>query len=46
MSQETTVTSPAIVAPAAGVAPLLPLEIVDKCIGSRIWIILRNNKGV
>lgn len=22
----------------------LPLELVDKCIGSRIWVIMRNNK--
>eukprot|EP01134_Creolimax_fragrantissima_P007319 CFRG7319T1 len=23
---------------------LLPLELVDKCIGSRMWVILKNNK--
>eukprot|EP00172_Hildenbrandia_rubra_P002464 Plantae.Rhodophyta-Hildenbrandia_rubra.ctg33227.p1 GENE.Plantae.Rhodophyta-Hildenbrandia_rubra.ctg33227~~Plantae.Rhodophyta-Hildenbrandia_rubra.ctg33227.p1 ORF type:complete len:100 (+),score=30.57 Plantae.Rhodophyta-Hildenbrandia_rubra.ctg33227:197-496(+) len=27
-----------------GVAEILPLELVDKCIGSRIWIIMRGGK--
>lgn len=31
-------------APAPGVAQILPLELVDKCIGSRIWIIMRGEK--
>mmetsp|Transcript_4839 Transcript_4839/g.5538 ORF Transcript_4839/g.5538 Transcript_4839/m.5538 type:complete len:97 (+) Transcript_4839:1-291(+) len=25
-------------------AQLLPLELVDKCIGSRIWVIMKGNK--
>lgn len=25
-----------------GSAPILPLELVDKAIGSRIWVLLRN----
>eukprot|EP00011_Vannellida_sp_DIVA3-517-6-12_P002466 CAMPEP_0114625180 /NCGR_PEP_ID=MMETSP0168-20121206/11140_1 /TAXON_ID=95228 ORGANISM="Vannella sp., Strain DIVA3 517/6/12" /NCGR_SAMPLE_ID=MMETSP0168 /ASSEMBLY_ACC=CAM_ASM_000044 /LENGTH=96 /DNA_ID=CAMNT_0001836459 /DNA_START=1 /DNA_END=291 /DNA_ORIENTATION=- len=32
---------------AAATAPqaqLLPLELVDKCIGSRIWVIMKGNK--
>ncbi|KAF1974002.1 U6 snRNA-associated Sm-like protein-like protein LSm5 [Bimuria novae-zelandiae CBS 107.79] len=24
--------------------PLLPLELVDKCVGSQIWIIMNNHK--
>lgn len=27
-----------------GIAKILPLELVDKCIGSRIWIIMRGDK--
>jgi len=23
---------------------LLPLELVDKCVGSRIWVIMKNEK--
>lgn len=23
---------------------ILPLELLDKCIGSKIWIIMKNNK--
>lgn len=31
-------------APVPGVAQILPLELVDKCIGSRIWIVMRGEK--
>lgn len=31
-------------AKAANVPQILPLELVDKCIGSRIWIIMRGEK--
>lgn len=35
-------------ASATGVNPssLLPLELVDKCIGSRIWIIMKGDKEI
>ena len=33
-------------APAAGVSQILPLELVDKCIGSKIWIIMRGDKEI
>eukprot|EP00871_Galdieria_phlegrea_P001547 jgi/Galph1/2393/GphlegSOOS_G1076.1 len=26
------------------VPPVLPLELVDKCIGSRIWVLMKNDK--
>jgi len=25
---------------------LLPLELIDKCVGSRIWVIMKGDKGV
>jgi len=25
---------------------ILPLELLDKCIGSRIWILMRDNKEI
>jgi U6 snRNA-associated Sm-like protein LSm5 len=25
---------------------LLPLELIDKCVGSRIWVIMKNDKGM
>lgn len=24
---------------------LLPLELIDKCVGSRIWVIMKGDKG-
>uniref|UniRef100_A0A915HLK5 U6 snRNA-associated Sm-like protein LSm5 n=1 Tax=Romanomermis culicivorax TaxID=13658 RepID=A0A915HLK5_ROMCU len=34
-------------APAAtNQSTLLPLELVDKCIGSRLWIIMKNDKEI
>ena len=32
--------------PAAGsaISQLLPLELVDKCIGSRIWVLMKSDK--
>lgn len=32
------------VADAAAGSQVLPLELVDKCIGSRIWVIMRGDK--
>lgn len=32
--------------PLADPNQLLPLELVDKCIGSRIWIIMKNDKEI
>ena len=32
------------VAQAAAVSKVLPLELVDKCIGSRMWVIMRSEK--
>ena len=26
-------------------AQLLPLELIDKCVGSRIWVIMKGDKG-
>lgn len=31
-------------APTPPIAQILPLELVDKCIGSRIWVIMRGEK--
>lgn len=28
----------------AAVSQVLPLELIDKCIGSRIWVIMRGEK--
>lgn len=25
-------------------ARLLPLELIDKCVGSKLWVVLKNNK--
>jgi hypothetical protein len=25
--------------------PMLPLELVDQCIGSKVWIVMKNEKG-
>lgn len=25
---------------------LLPLELIDKCVGSRIWVIMKGDKGM
>ncbi|KAL7751034.1 RNA-binding protein lsm5 [Sorochytrium milnesiophthora] len=30
--------------PPAAVSQLLPLELIDKCIGSRIWVVMRSEK--
>lgn len=38
---DTTVSSEAIPAE----PPVLPLELVDKCIGSKIWVVMKNEKG-
>lgn len=32
------------VATSIGVGHILPLEVMDKCIGSKVWIIMRNDK--
>lgn len=42
---ETPQSIDAVAAGPASAAPLLPLELVDKAIGARIWVILRNNQG-
>lgn len=34
------------VADAAAASQVLPLELVDKCIGSRIWVITRGDKEI
>jgi hypothetical protein len=31
---------------AEAVPPILPLELVDKCIGSKVWVIMKNDKGM
>ncbi len=28
----------------SSIAQLLPLELIDKCIGSRIWILMKSDK--
>ncbi|GJC81990.1 putative U6 snRNA-associated Sm-like protein LSm5 [Colletotrichum liriopes] len=25
---------------------LLPLELIDKCVGSRIWVVMKGDKGM
>lgn len=33
-------------AAAPAIARILPLELIDKCIGSKIWILMKNEKEV
>ncbi|RKO87397.1 hypothetical protein BDK51DRAFT_23613 [Blyttiomyces helicus] len=37
-------TNPTSAAAAAKISQLLPLELVDKCIGSRIWVVMKSEK--
>lgn len=30
---------------APAVAPVIPLELVDKCIGSQVWVVMRGDRG-
>lgn len=30
--------------PTGGVSAILPLEMIDKCIGSSIWVVMRTNR--
>mmetsp|Transcript_2062 Transcript_2062/g.3293 ORF Transcript_2062/g.3293 Transcript_2062/m.3293 type:complete len:100 (-) Transcript_2062:73-372(-) len=32
--------------PAAPVSQFLPLELIDKCIGSRLWVIMKGDKEI
>ncbi|CAF2486561.1 unnamed protein product [Rotaria sp. Silwood2] len=43
---QTTVSAPPTVTPSATVVQLLPLELVDKCIGSRIHVIMKSDKEI
>jgi small nuclear ribonucleoprotein (snRNP)-like protein len=42
----TTVSAPPTVTPSTTVVQLLPLELVDKCIGSRIHVIMKSDKEI
>ena len=44
-SNSTTVSAPPTVTPTT-VVQLLPLELVDKCIGSRIHVIMKSDKEI
>lgn len=37
-SAATDISAPAVV-------PVIPLELVDKCIGSEVWVVMRGDKG-
>ncbi|KAI8607716.1 hypothetical protein BC830DRAFT_1157986 [Chytriomyces sp. MP71] len=37
-------TAPPPTAIAAPVQTILPLELVDRCIGSRIWVVMKSEK--
>ncbi|KAA8491329.1 putative U6 snRNA-associated Sm-like protein LSm5 [Porphyridium purpureum] len=37
-------SEPARDASAVGAGPILPLEMIDRCIGSRIWIVMRGER--
>ncbi|CAF5000332.1 unnamed protein product, partial [Rotaria sp. Silwood1] len=43
---QTTVSAPPTVTPSVTVVQLLPLELVDKCIGSRIHVIMKSDKEI
>lgn len=43
---QATVSAPPTVTPATSVVQLLPLELVDKCIGSRIHVIMKSDKEI
>lgn len=43
---QATVSAPPTVTPATTVVQLLPLELVDKCIGSRIHVIMKSDKEI
>jgi len=43
---QTTVSAPPTVTPSTTVVQLLPLELVDKCIGSRIHVIMKSDKEI
>lgn len=43
---QATVSAPPTVTPSATVVQLLPLELVDKCIGSRIHVIMKSDKEI
>jgi small nuclear ribonucleoprotein (snRNP)-like protein len=45
-SNSTTVSAPPTVTPSTTVVQLLPLELVDKCIGSRIHVIMKSDKEI
>ena len=42
----TTVSAPPTVTSSTTVVQLLPLELVDKCIGSRIHVIMKSDKEI
>src|SRR5690242_11158875 len=43
---QTTVSAPPTVTPLTTVVQLLPLELVDKCIGSKIHVIMKSDKEI
>ena len=43
---QATVSAPPTVTPSTTVVQLLPLELVDKCIGSRIHVIMKSDKEI
>ncbi len=40
----TTSTAALPAATAQALSRILPLELIDKCIGSKIWVIMKNDK--
>lgn len=45
-NQATVSAPPTVVTPATAIVQLLPLELVDKCIGSRIHVIMKSDKEI
>lgn len=43
---QATVSAPPTVTPSTSVVQLQPLELVDKCIGSRIHVIMKSDKEI
>ena len=48
LNSQATVSAPPTIAaqPAVAIVQLLPLELVDKCIGSRIHVIMKSDKEI
>eukprot|EP01125_Pyxidicula_operculata_P015948 TRINITY_DN5443_c1_g3_i1.p1 TRINITY_DN5443_c1_g3~~TRINITY_DN5443_c1_g3_i1.p1 ORF type:complete len:107 (+),score=16.33 TRINITY_DN5443_c1_g3_i1:316-636(+) len=47
MAHQTTITAQAQTTQVdGGLAQILPLELIDKCIGNRLWVIMKGDKEI